>query len=78
MGEEEGTAKAQRQEGSPLVGTRIPLRSHRGGYILDFQNGFLTLVGKRKEPPKDLCRERKLEPSSEWRVVLGRPGDWAV
>lgn len=45
MGEEKGTAKAQRQEGSHSVGTRIPLRSHhchhqckRQEWI--FKNGF--------------------------------------
>lgn len=45
MGEEEGTAKAQRQEGSHSVGTRIPLRSHHCHHQCKRQeSGFSKMV----------------------------------
>lgn len=47
-----------------MVGTRIPLRSHLGGYIP--QTAFLW--GKWEEPPKRLCRQQLQKDEWCWRA----------
>lgn len=54
-GDSKGTATGR----SPLVGTRIPLRSHLGGYILDFQKQLsYSGEGSRKNHQR-ICAESK-------------------
>lgn len=90
MGEEEGTAKAQRQEGSHSVGTSIPLRSHHchhqcrrleSGFSKTVFVGFfcLFLFCFLLRKGKEMGALKDCADSTNWsqqkHVVLGRLGD---